>query len=230
MSEPGRHGPLSLVSFGRMLSPLSLALLGLMLGIRHAVDPDHVVAVSTIATRETSLKHAARIGAMWGVGHTMTIMMVGGAIILLRIAIPPRVGLAMEFSVALMLIVLGLVNLFARRDSDRPSSNTRPLVIGMVHGLAGSAAVSLLVLATVRDAKWALAYLLLFGFGTIAGMIVTTVAIAWPASYAVARASSSRRWLSVASGMLSLVFGIVLAAQLGVGDGLFAPDPRWTPR
>lgn len=213
-----------------MFSVLSLSLLGLMLGMRHAVDPDHVVAITTIATRETSLRRAASIGAMWGVGHTMTIMIVGSAIILLRIAIPPRVGLAMEFSVALMLIVLGVVNLFARRDSDRPVSNTRPLVIGMVHGLAGSAAVSLLVLATVRDAKWALAYLLLFGVGTIAGMMVATVAIAWPASYAMTRAASTRRWLTFASGILSLGFGLVLAAQLGVVDGLFTSDPQWTPR
>lgn len=213
-----------------MLSLLSLALLGLLLGVRHAVDPDHVVAVTTIATRETSLRRAASIGAMWGVGHTMTILIVGGAIIGLRIVISPRVGLAMEFSVALMLIALGLVNLFAPRDVDRPVSNTRPLLIGMVHGLAGSAAIALLVLATVPDVRWAFAYLLLFGVGTIAGMIVATVAIAWPASYARARATSMRRWLTLASGVLSLAFGVVLAAQLGVVDGLFTSNPQWTPR
>ena len=102
------------------MSPLTVAVLGFLLGLRHAVDPDHVAAVSTIATRSTSFRRAAAVGAWWGLGHTLTILVVGGAIILFRIVISPRVGLAMEFAVALMLILLGLQNVAnARRHEDR---------------------------------------------------------------------------------------------------------------
>src|SRR5262245_29743594 len=89
---------------------LSILMLGFFLGMRHATDPDHVVAVSTIVSQERTLRGAARWGALWGVGHTMTILLVGGAIILFGIAIPPRIGLTMELSVAAMLILLGVLN------------------------------------------------------------------------------------------------------------------------
>ena len=89
---------------------LSTALLGFVLGVRHATDPDHVVAVTTIVSREKSLRAASLVGALWGVGHTLTIMLVGGAIILFGIVFPARVGLTMEFSVALMLVILGVMN------------------------------------------------------------------------------------------------------------------------
>src|SRR5262245_19422507 len=135
------------VSFWTMLA---IAFLGFLLGIRHAVDPDHVVAVGTIATRTTSFRRAAAVGALWGIGHTLTILLVGGGIILLRVVISPRVGLAMEFAVAIMLILLGLQYVTTARRSETPEpSSTRPFVVGMVHGMAGSAAVVLLVLATV---------------------------------------------------------------------------------
>jgi high-affinity nickel-transport protein len=157
------------------MSPLTVAVLGFLLGLRHAVDPDHVAAVSTIATRTSSFRRAAAVGAWWGVGHTLTILVVGGAIILFRIVISPRIGLAMEFAVALMLILLGLQNVAtARRSEDRNSTSARPFVVGMVHGMAGSAAVVLLVLATVRETTWAFAYLTLFGLGTVGGMVIVT--------------------------------------------------------
>lgn len=214
-----------------MYSALSIAILGFLLGVRHAVDPDHVVAVGTIATRAPTFRRAAIIGAMWGAGHTLTIMAVGGTIVLMRVAISPRVGLAMEFAVAVMLILLGLINLANARHTHAPApSAARPLVVGMVHGLAGSAAVALLVLATVTDPRWALAYLFLFGLGTIAGMIIVTAIIALPASLAVSRMRHARRWLTVASGVASLAFGIFLASELTGGDGLFSDTPTWTPR
>src|SRR5208282_6911773 len=92
-------------------SILGVVLLGLFLGMRHSTDPDHVVAVSTIVSRERSIRQGALIGMLWGVGHTLTIFLVGSAIILFGLAIPPRVGLSMEFCVALMLILLGVLNL-----------------------------------------------------------------------------------------------------------------------
>jgi len=214
-----------------MYSALSIAILGFLLGVRHAVDPDHVVAVGTIATRVPTFRRAAMIGAMWGAGHTLTIMAVGGTIVLMRVAISPRVGLAMEFAVAIMLILLGLLNLANARHTHAPApSAARPLVVGMVHGLAGSAAVALLVLATVSDPRWALAYLFLFGLGTIVGMVIVTAMIAVPASLAVSRMKNARRWLTLASGVASLAFGIFLASELAGDDGLFSDAPAWTPR
>lgn len=213
-----------------LFSALSIGTLGFLLGVRHAVDPDHVVAVGTIATRHTSFRRAASIGALWGLGHTVTILFVGGAIILLRVAISPRVGLAMEFAVALMLIALGLINVASARHHDAPPpSAARPLAVGMVHGLAGSAAVALLVLATVSDPVWAIAYLLLFGIGTIVGMILVTAIIALPASLAVSRMAHARRWLTLASGVVSLAFGIILARELSGAGGLFSSTPSWMP-
>jgi len=214
-----------------MLSALSLALLGFLLGIRHAVDPDHVVAIGTIATRSPSVRRAAGVGALWGVGHTITILVVGGAIVLLRVAISPRVGLAMEFAVAVMLILLGILNLLSARRAEAPApSAARPLLVGMVHGLAGSAAVALLVLAVVPSPAWALGYLGLFGVGTILGMALVTVLIAFPASLAVARMATARRWLTAASGLVSVVFGVLLAYSIGGPDGLFSAAPAWDPR
>jgi len=212
-----------------MLSALGLSLLGLLLGIRHAVDPDHVVAVAAIATGQRSIRRASAIGAMWGVGHTFTILLVGGAIIVFRIAIPPRLGLAFEFAVGIVLIVLGVANLVSRAEPTPSQTAARPLVVGMVHGLAGSAAVALLVLAAVSDPRWAIGYLLLFGFGTIVGMILVTTAIALPAAYAATRVTSLRRYLVLASGAASVIFGVLIAVQLA-GNGLFSATPVWVPR
>jgi high-affinity nickel-transport protein len=215
-----------------MYSALSIAVLGFLLGVRHAVDPDHVVAVSTIATRSTSFRRAAGVGALWGVGHTLTIVAVGGAIVFLRVAISPRVGLAMEFSVALMLILLGFQNLASARSADAPApSAARPFVVGMVHGMAGSAAIALIVLATVSNPWWALAYLALFGLGTVLGMIIVTATIALPASLAVARMRNARRWLTLASGVASVVLGVMLASELTSREsGLLSATPAWVPR
>ncbi len=214
------------------MSSFSIAILGFLLGIRHAVDPDHVVAVGTIATRSSSFRRAAAVGALWGIGHTLTILLVGGGIILLRVAISPRVGLAMEFAVAIMLILLGLQNVAIARHRTSPEpSPTRPFVVGMVHGMAGSAAIVLLILATVRDSLWAFAYLLLFGLGTVAGMVIVTAIIAVPAAVAVRRVRNARRWLTLASGVASVVIGVLLARELtDRSDGLFSDTPSWTPR
>jgi high-affinity nickel-transport protein len=106
----------------------------------------------------------------------------------------------------------------------------RPLVVGLVHGLAGSAAVALLVLATIRDPLWAVAYLLLFGVGTIAGMMLITAVIGQTLACAAGRFATMHRYLGVASGLLSLGLGLFLAYQIGLGDGLFTSSPRWTPK
>jgi high-affinity nickel-transport protein len=103
-------------------------------------------------------------------------------------------------------------------------------VVGIVHGLAGSAAVALLVLATIRDPRWSVIYLLVFGMGTIAGMMLVTAALAWPFARAGARVAAMHRGLRLTAGLASLLFGLFVAYRTGVVDGLFSASPRWTPR
>ncbi|HEX6090160.1 MAG TPA: hypothetical protein VFZ13_08375 [Gemmatimonadales bacterium] len=195
-------------------------LLGVVLGMRHATDADHVVAVSTIVTRRPGLSGALRVGALWGAGHTLAVLLAGGAIILAGVAVPPNLALALELCVAAMLIALGAWNLRsgARGDVD-PSSARRPLLIGVVHGLAGSAAVALLVAAASPDPGWALGYLLLFGLGTIGGMMGVTAAVAAPVALSRGRLEPFGRYLRMASGTLSIMVGLALAAQLTLLGG-----------
>jgi nickel/cobalt exporter len=232
--------------------------LGLLLGMRHSTDPDHVVAVSTIVSKQRSIRQAGLIGTIWGLGHTLTIFAVGSMIILFGVVIPPRLGLSMEFSVALMLILLGVLNLtgvmqrmtsyLTRKPLPVPTISTaetlldssigrfgvyqcvRPLVIGIVHGLAGSAAVALLVLSTIHSPVWATVYLLIFGAGTMVGMMCMTAAMAVPLAFAGNRFTSISRGFSVASGVVSVCFGFFLVYQLGFLGGLFTSHPQWTPR
>ena len=277
-------------SVGKMITLLSIIALGFFLGMRHATDPDHVIAVTTIVSRQRSIRHAALIGILWGLGHTITIFLVGSAIILFGVVIPPKLGLTMELSVGLMLILLGVLNLtgftrwitetFTPQSPDAPGhphvhshahthqqgdfvhahphhhepekhghaedatpvgwmdrifgqlglyQAVRPLAVGLVHGLAGSAAVALLVLTTIRDPRWAIAYLLVFGLGTIAGMMSITAAIALPFKYSQSRFARLNRGLAVASGILSIAFGIFIVYQMGYVNGIFTNHPHWVP-
>jgi hypothetical protein len=212
-----------------MLSLLALTLLtSLLLGMRHAADPDHVVAVTTIVTRERSVWRAAGVGALWGLGHTLTVLAVGTAIILFKLAVTPRVGLSMEFAVAVMLVALGVFNMAGggARASGRPST-VPPLVVGTVHGLAGSGAATVFVMSLIPDPWWALAALVLFCFGTIAGMMVVTAALALPAAFAGRRVLDLQRSLRFVSGAVSAGFGIYLAHQIGFVAGLFSANPQW---
>ena len=211
-----------------MLSSVSILLLGFLLGMRHATDADHVVAVTTIVSEECSVRRASGIGVLWGIGHSITILLVGGAIVAFRLTIAPRLGLALEFSVALMLIALGVITL-ARRTVGSARSRTRPVAVGVVHGLAGSAFVALVVLAAVPQTWLALAYLALFAVGTIAGMAAITAAIAVPSALSAKRFVGVQRYVRIASGIASLALGLVLAQQ-GVARGLFAAMPNWTPQ
>ena len=212
-----------------VLSPLVVFGTSLLLGMRHATDPDHVVAVTTIVSRERSARRAGAVGALWGLGHTLTILAVGGAIVLLEVAFTPRLGLALEFAVACMLVVLGALNLLDVRPRPSRWTEMRPLLVGVVHGLAGSAAATLLVLPLIDDVRWALVYLAVFGAGTVVGMALVTVAIAAPAALAADRVRGLQRALRVTSGAASLAFGMWLAHRVGVVDGLFTAEPRWTP-
>ena len=215
----------------------TLLVLGFVLGLRHATDADHVVAVGAITSRERSLRSALWIGASWGLGHALTVLVVGGAIVLFGLVIPPRVGLGMEFSVALMLIVLGVVNLrgalrhlhqaahgerVAAAPASLPPGALRAIGVGIVHGLAGSAAVALLVLASITDVKFALVYLAVFGVGTILGMMTLTSVLALPVAFAAERFERVHRGLARAAGLLSVAFGLFLSYRIGFVEGLFA--------
>ncbi len=205
-----------------MFASLTVLLAGLLLGLRHATDPDHVVAVTTIVSRRHSLRSAGLVGTAWGIGHTLTILVVGGAIILFKLTVPTRVELALEMGVAVMLVVLGVANMSSAHEPK--DSRTRPLLVGVVHGLAGSAAVSLLVLTLIDSAALAMAYLLIFGVGTILGMMLMTVAIAVPSLFAMHRMANAGRYLRLASGALSIAFGVFLAHHIGFDNGLFTGD------
>jgi high-affinity nickel-transport protein len=204
-------------------------MVSLLLGMRHATDADHVVAVTTIVNRERTAWQSSRIGVMWGLGHTLTIFIVGGAIILFKLAFTARLGLSMEFCVALMLMVLGVLNITRYSTSVVSSQQLRPFIVGAVHGMAGSAAATLLILPLIDDVRWALLYLGVFGAGTIAGMAMVTTAIAAPAVYAGERLAGLQRGIRLASGVVSLGFGAYLGYRIGFIDGLFTGQPSWTP-
>ena len=214
----------------------ALLVLGLLLGMRHATDADHVVAVTTIVCRARAPRAAMAIGALWGIGHTVTILIVGGGIVLFDVVIPPRRGLSLELAVAAMLILLGALNLRGRASGAIPHRHApltggwRPLVIGVVHGLAGSAAVALLVLSTVRDPRWALVYLATFGVGTVVRMMLLTTAMMAPLAAASRRFGAIARVMAKVTGSFSLAFGLFLAYRLGVVDGLFRHTAHWTAR
>ena len=212
------------------MSLLFTFITSLLLGMRHATDPDHVVAVTTIVTRERSVSKAAGIGAVWGIGHTLTLLVVGGAIIVFKFAINARLGLSLELCVAIMLIVLGVLNLFNVRAKTSDITSARPFLVGVVHGLAGSAGAALLIVPLIDDPRWAAIYLLTFGLGTVAGMALITLTIAFPSLLATAHLPSFQRQLRLASGVVSLVFGLYLAHKIGFRDGLFTSQANWTPQ
>jgi high-affinity nickel-transport protein len=235
------------------MGPAAVLALGFFLGMRHATDADHVVAVSTIVSRQRSLRAALPIGALWGLGHTLTILLVGGAIQLFGVVIPPRLGLGMEFSVALMLVVLGALNVRsvlkdARSLAHQPAAaghshggqahshdappargTLRPLLIGIIHGMAGSAAVALLVLGAINSPMLGVVYLLVFGVGTIAGMVLITCVLAVPLAVAAPHFASFQRWLAIGTGLASVALGTLLVYEIGFVDGLFGAQPQWDP-
>jgi high-affinity nickel-transport protein len=240
---------------------LSAVVLGFVLGLQHATDPDHLVAVATIVTRERRFLAGARVGLWWGIGHTLTLVVAGTLIVMLNVGVPARAAAALELLVAAMLIGLGAVRLNSalrgivavvpeRRLGDHhhegeaagpwprsvmhahgdvphvhPSTTllgawretrrvgVRAMCVGVVHGMAGTAAVALLVLATLHSIAAALLYLLVFGLGTIAGMTALTAAMAYPLSR-LARLRRMHEVMAIASGIAAIVFGWWYAVRL----------------
>jgi len=224
--------------------------LGLLLGIQHALDPDHLIAVSTIVSEHKSFKWASLIGAFWGLGHTTTLFIVGLFVIGLRVTIPPRLGLGLELLVAVMLMILGMNVLrkafqtepvHLHTHSHNPVIHThfhvhetpqqdhahlhafkamrRPFIVGMVHGLAGSAALMLLVLSTIESPFGGLVYIVIFGLGSVGGMLLLSGIISLPFILTAQRFTRMNRWIRVFAGVASVVFGLYLgweiASELG---------------
>jgi high-affinity nickel-transport protein len=272
---------------GAGLNVVSFLFLGFLLGMRHATDADHVVAIATIVSRERRVAASALIGAAWGVGHTVTVMVVGAAIIVFGVVIPPRLGMSVEFAVGIMLVLLGLITLSGMKRAARghggvpgihgpdvhdhrhahgnylhrrphrygagahvyPDEDTpllrfdrgrlgrisvydwlRPFVVGLVHGLAGSAAVTLMILSIIREPVAALWYLLLFGLGTVFGMMLITLILSAPFTFTAINLPKVNWQLRVASGLVSFSFGLVLIYGVGFADGgLFTEAPIWKP-
>lgn len=205
--------------------PLVLLGVGLLLGLRHAAEADHVVAVTAIAARTRRVLPALWLGVLWGLGHSLTLWLAGAGIILLRLAVPPRLELGLELLVAVTLIALGIANLRAgaRRPATRAEESLpagRALVVGMVHGLAGSAAAALLVLTTVADPVWACAYLAVLAAGTLLGMALITLGIASPLRLLGTRAAAGPV-VRLATGTLSVALGAWLAFRIGWVEGFF---------
>jgi high-affinity nickel-transport protein len=230
---------------------LSAAALGFVLGMQHATDPDHVVAVATIVTREGRFGAGARIGLLWGLGHTLALGVAGGAIVLLNTSVPVRLATGLELAVAAMLVTLGALRLReavrgiarvppARRVADHehgrgtrrgavhvhgghahvhPSvalldaAGIRAVTVGAVHGVAGTAAVALLVLATLHTALAAAIYLVVFGAGTLVGMTALTAVMAYPAAR-LSGLPRMRAAMGVAAGVAAIAFGCWYAARL----------------
>ena len=180
--------------------------------MRHATDSDHVVAVSTIVSRTRSIRSALPIGVLWGIGHSLTIVIAGAVIAWCGASVAERLGATGELAVAAMLVVLGVMNL--RGSNARPRNRGRPFFVGVVHGLAGSAPLALVALAALHDALGIALYLVLFGAGTIAGMALVTVALAAPIALTARRFERFHRALGVAAGLTSVAWGIALGIHI----------------
>jgi hypothetical protein len=192
----------------------STLLLGLGLGLRHAADVDHVAAVSTLLRRETSPWRAVRTAVLWGLGHSTSFFAIGVVVILAGLQVPPHVERFTEIAVAVMLIALGIAQLRERCAQETGTTRAaRPLTIGVLHGLAGSAGVALLATSTIESPLWALAYLAMFGVGTLAGMAVLTAALAWSLAWSGRRGGWIGTVTSYLPGGCSLLVGLGLLAD-----------------
>lgn len=221
--------------------------LGFVLGLRHALDGDHIAAVSTFVTEERSLWRSSLIGVFWGLGHTGALLVFGIAIAAFRLVVSPSVSRFLEFVVGCMLVVLGAnvlrklakgptIHIHAHEHDGVPHSHAhvhlgnaghahehrvlriggRPFIVGVVHGLAGTAAIMLLVVGAIPSLVLAAGYILIFGAGSIGGMVLISLLMSLPLALAARRVAFLERGLRAASGLFSLGFGVFLAWNVGL--------------
>ena len=239
------------------LGLLAALVLGILLGSKHSLEPDHVVAVSTIVSEYKNPLRSFWVGISWGLGHTTTLLIIGIVIIALRLTIPERMALLFEFAVGVMLVGLGIQVIYSFRKKKvhqhahgheeeahhhfhshskspehvpehhnthgigKPFLRRKSYVIGLVHGVAGSAALMLLVLASIESPIAGLAYILLFGLGSVLSMGIMTVIIGLPFVISAGRLPNLNRTIQFLVGSLSILFGGFLMYQIGFVDGLF---------
>jgi ABC-type nickel/cobalt efflux system permease component RcnA len=215
---------------------------GILLGFRHALEPDHMIAVSTIASRTGSVRKAAMSGVYWGIGHTLTLLIAGMLIIGIRLNVSPTVQAFLEGGVGVMLIILGILNIRSLRkkkvhahyhehggeghihfhyhqhgdehehghehDHEHVEKHgISSLVVGMIHGLAGSGALALMTMATINNLAGALLYITLFGLGTVLGMMMFAIALALPFAVLAKRTSKVVYGLGMVTAYVSMLYG-----------------------
>ncbi|HZS06724.1 MAG TPA: hypothetical protein VFD58_17935 [Blastocatellia bacterium] len=234
------------------LSTLTVLGLGLVLGLRHAVEADHLAAVTAIVSERKSIFGSSLVGGLWGIGHTIPLLVVGVAVILLRIQFGERLRLSLEFCVALMLVALGVnviwrlarggrLHMHAHRHGGRvhlhphvhdgspePDQkthhgfrlNSRPLYVGMVHGMAGSAALVPLVLTEISSPVVGFGYLLIFGLGSIGGMMLMSALVGLPMYFTADRFVRTNFAVRALAGLFSVGFGLFMVYEIGFREGL----------
>lgn len=243
------------------MNTVSLLILGFILGLKHALDADHLVAVSTIVSERKGFLSSSIVGALWGIGHTTSLLIAGLIVIALHVQIPEKFAALMEFAVAGMLVFLGVRVLwrllrggtlhlhlhthdhhhhshphlhphgheqdhahepsFIQRLALHIGNGKRSIFIGMVHGMAGSAALMLIVLATIPSASLAFLYIGVFGIGSIGGMLIMSTLVGIPFVLTAQRSDKLNATVRGISGVVSVVFGLYLAWQIGIAEGLF---------
>lgn len=208
------------------MTGLSVLLLGIGLGLRHATDADHVVVVSALVQREPGVWRAARIAALWGAGHTVAFLALGLLIVLAEVRIPEAFERGAELLVALMLIGFGIWHLVRSRGMGLgeavpavTGASARPLVIGLIHGLAGSAGIALLAATTIDSRPLAVAYLGLVALGTVIGMVALTVVMSRPISWTMRREGRLRSAIIGIAAMLSIGLGLTVLVQAAASGG-----------
>ena len=224
-----------------------ILLLGIVLGFRHAFEPDHLAAVSTLASRQGSLWGAARLGLAWGLGHTATVGAITLVIVALGVRLPPALWPAAELVVAALLVLLGAavllryargrwhMHLHAHNASPHlhlhshaegaghahlhaSADARRSLGFGVAHGLAGSGAIAVLLVAAAPSAGLRLTYFAAFGAGTILGMLAVSLTLGVLVRFASRRGTAWATALHVASACVSVVTGVALAQRVFLGE------------
>lgn len=225
-----------------MNQTIPLLIFGFLLGVKHAFDTDHVIAVSTMISEFKNPLKTALVGTFWGFGHTTTLFIVGLIILLLKISIPENVSLFFELMVGFMLILLGFkallfrkLNLHQHTHEHNATSHVhfhlhplkehfhthhKSFFIGVVHGLAGTGALMILVLSTVRSLLEGLYYILIFGIGSIIGMSLISLILGLPLIYSNKKFPQTEKYLRLITGTISIIFGAALIYEIAVVEGL----------
>jgi sulfite exporter TauE/SafE len=216
------------------ISTFGILLIGFVLGLQHAIEADHLAAVSTIVSEKKTLFSATLVGGLWGLGHTISLFAVGAVVIFLKLQIPESTEAGLESIVGVMMVILGLnalrklfaadtvhvhkhehgdrehVHIHAHNDGKAESHHRfsiRSIVIGMIHGLAGSAALMLFIVPTIGSPWLALAYTIVFGIGSIGGMVAMSFLIGLPMHFTLNRFAVLNRTVRLIAGVFSLGLG-----------------------